>query len=73
MSFPAKYPGRCSRCDDRFDEGEPIERSEDGYSHADCEARPEDRQVDVTDDLERDAKRPVCQRCWMVRPCEHDE
>jgi len=36
MSFPASYPGRCSECGLPFEEGDLIERQDDGWGHPGC-------------------------------------
>ena len=73
MSFEAKYEGRCADCGERIHVGDlirfdapeiDVEALVARYVHVDCDAS-----VSETD-LDRDAKREVCQKCWLLKPCE---
>ena len=68
MSFEAKYEGRCADCLERIHVGDLVQFSEENrVVHVDC-----DPSVSETD-LDRDAKREVCQKCWLLKPCECEE
>ena len=70
MSFPAAFPGTCRKCHEDISPGDMIELvgSEallpSHYAHEVC--------PDVSE-LDRDAKRPVCPNCFMLKPCECDD
>ena len=63
MAFPARYPGHCTRCDERINIGEPITYDEDDVVHADCDAHYEA------------AVRPVaiCPTCHLTKPCDCED
>lgn len=58
----AQHPGVCADCDEHFDVGTRLRSTADGWAHEVC--------PDV-DDLTPTG--PVCDRCWLTRPCEHDD
>lgn len=61
--IPARYPGTCPECGDRWAEGDPIRsRSvlEPGHAVWQHDVCPDD------DPLTAD--HPVCQVCWLTHP-----
>ena len=65
MSFEAKYEGRCPDCGERIHVGDLVQFStENRVEHVMCDASAGET------DLDRDAKREVCQKCWLLKPCE---
>ena len=58
MSFPARYPGRCSECLERIYEGDHIEMTDRGAVHADCDhaAPPPER------------TQAACPVCFLTHP-----
>ena len=62
MSFQAKYPGRCTRCDEQFHEGDWVRYEDDFIVHQDC---PEPIDADAPRRNER-----KCPDCYMVHAGE---
>jgi hypothetical protein len=59
-SFEAQYRGTCQRCFLEIEVGELVRYVDDELmhvSHQQKEQRPEQ----------------ICDQCYLVRPCEHDE
>lgn len=74
MSFEARYESQCPDCGERIHIGDLIvsEALSDGldmssmrYVHVDCDAS-----YSGETDFDRDSKREVCQKCWLLKPCE---
>lgn len=56
MTFPARYEGRCNSCKKRFDVGDEIAGTADGfYVHAECDVKPP-------------KPMPVCPTCFIEMP-----
>lgn len=62
VSFEAKYNGICGSCTERIREGDQVRYVEDDLVHVVCEL--------VVSEVDRDAKREVCQNCWLLKPCD---
>jgi hypothetical protein len=70
VSFPAKYRGKCTSCLEPIEVGQDVHFvGGDGYGrggqlqHVECEEAlvvPEHRA-------------PVCEHCWLEKPCECDD
>ena len=59
MSFVARYGGTCQECGEPIVAGELIRHSLGfGYEHERCP--------------EPSPGPPVCERCWLTKPCECD-
>lgn len=65
MTLRARYRTACAVCPRAIERGEEIEQdSNSDWMHVEC--AEQDDQV---------GKRPdnLCSKCFMVRPCEHDD
>lgn len=61
-TFDARYGGRCSACEERIHEGDPVRFHEDALVHDDCTtAAPRER-----------APQPICQKCFTELPVAGD-
>ena len=58
MSFQAKYPGRCTACDERIHEGDLVTYDDDQIIHATCDVPSLPHQ--------RDDLTQVCRHCWTI-------
>jgi hypothetical protein len=57
--FEARYHGTCPACDEAIKPGQQVRFDDDALVHDDCtDAVPVERPV------------VVCDRCWLVKPCE---
>lgn len=68
-TFEARYNGSCEACGERIRVGDVLRFSEDYTNaiHDDCDA------VYVAQtELDCDAKREVCPKCWLLKPCGCD-
>ncbi len=61
--FEAKYRGKCGACEERIEVGDLVVFVDDVLVHEDCEGAA------LVDAKNLD----VCPRCFLVRPCEHDD
>jgi len=61
MSFEARYESQCGDCGERIHMGDLIVRDGEHFVHEVCDP--------AETDFDRDAKRPVCPDCFMVKPC----
>lgn len=57
-SWEARWDGHCFECEQAIHRGQKVTRVDGRVAHLTC---PTDRPVEV------------CTKCWLVRPCEHDE
>lgn len=61
-TFPAKFRGFCTDCDDRIQVGDLVTYAENTLVHADCDALTTPPRPATT-----------CTRCWLVQPCGCDD
>lgn len=67
-TFPAKYEGTCRNplCRRKINVDDMI-TVENGYvTHEECSEAVEEKE-------RKEAKVEICQRCFLTRPCEHDD
>lgn len=58
MNFPARYPGKCANCGERYPADTEITKAEGGYTHTDCtDAEPQPP-----------IEGPACSVCWLRHP-----
>lgn len=78
MAFTARYTGTCARNRDHIYVGDIVEyNAADRLVHVECDieadARADAAPDDNLTDLDRDALRPVCPRCFLIQPCGCDD
>ncbi|PVU81349.1 hypothetical protein DDP54_15725 (plasmid) [Cellulomonas sp. WB94] len=61
--FEARFAGLCAECDRRILPGDLVRFQDDELVHDDHANDPPATRPDG----------PVCPRCWLTRPCEHDD
>lgn len=62
-TFAAKYHGRCSACHERIEPGQDVRFTDDSdLIHADCDDLPDERPPG-----------PLCDSCWLTKPCGCDD
>jgi hypothetical protein len=60
VTFAARFAGVCPDCGERIHPGDVVTWADGATVHAVCPDTPDDR----------DAKRPVCPRCFLLEPCD---
>lgn len=64
--FAALYAGKCADCAEWFRPGTAIRYDDMGQIvHAECEGN--------TDADWTPSRAPVCERCWLTKPCDCEE
>lgn len=74
MAFEARYFGTCARTRDTIFPGDIVEyNAAHRLVHVECDIETDARADAEAAELERDAARPVCSTCFLLKPCGCDD